>query len=437
MADASQIAFPGLVIPSVIESAGSVPLTVVRTGDLSGPASVRVRTESTSAFAGFDYAPVDVVVDFAPGESQATFSVPILDDDVSEPLSKFILVRLSEPTGVDGLGFWSVVGFQLEDDEPGSYSSLAFMDFDEAGLWTYNDAEGYRKINDRSPEAIVTTPDRGAYMDFGTAGLWAWDALQGYRKLSDSDPESLALLPTKHAPTPQFGPEAGPIWDGPKLLVDFGQGGLWALGQDAGDWRKVNDVSPENMVADGYGVLLDYGPQGVWRWDSFQGGWTKLNDASPEAMVGGDGGLPVFFDYGASGLWSLQGGEWRRVNEADPEAIIGSRGLLYVDLGTEGLWMVDGIGRWERLSEVDPRSITASEAGVFVDFGYAGFWRYVPSMTRWDHLNARSPELVEVDASSDGVVLDFGDAGVWRWDGLRGYRKLNDRSASRIALASA
>ena len=428
MLDASQIAFPGLVIPPADEMVGEVPLTVVRTGDLSGPASVRVRTESNDAVAGLDYVPLDFVLNFAPGQDQATFSVGIIDDDVSEPLSKSIGVRLSDPVGAD-LGFWSVVGFQLNDNEEASYSTLAFLDFGDAGLWTYNDVEGYRKINDLAPESIVATSDRGAYLDYGPAGLWEWNALEGYRKISDVDPKSIVRLPTENAPRPQFA--TLPTWDEPTAVIDFGHGGLWALGETSGNWWKINDVSPDKMAGDGYAVLLDYGTQGLWRWESFFGGWTKLNDASPENMVGGNGLRPAYFDFGASGLWSLQSGTWQKMSDDNPEAIADGQGLLYVDMGPKGFWMVDGVGRFHRLSEADPRSMTATEAGVFVDFGDAGLWQYVPTFERWTSLNERTP----VSLATDGLgraYLNFGDQGLWHWDSVAGYLKINDAAPRRI-----
>lgn len=317
----------------------------------------------------------------------------------------------------------AVAEYNLAFDSTGRYSSMVFLAMGDAGLWTWSDATGSTRINDRSPEAIVTSMAGITYLDFGSAGLWSYEVDQGYRKLSDSDPETMVVIPTPNSPIPAIAPGAGPFWDGPKLVVDFGAGGLWAMGQSDEDWRKINDVSPEAMAPHGYSVILDYGAQGLWTWESFMGGWAKINDASPEAMVGGISGV-AYFDYGSSGLWSYNGAGWRQILAGDPEAIGGSQGRLYVDQGRDGLWLIDASGRLEKLSEANPRSMRASYGAVFLDFGDAGLWRYAPELGQWNRLNDRSPEKVVVDGPADGAVLDFGDGGLWRWDATAGWRRI-------------
>ncbi|MDG3007507.1 Calx-beta domain-containing protein [Paludisphaera mucosa] len=429
----SEIAFPPNSYHEVSEAAGSAPLTVVRTGDLSGPASVHVQTRSASAQVGYDYVGLDFVLGFAPGQSEATFDLVILDDDLSEPLYKGIEILLDRPEGVDGLGFSSTALVGLVDDEPGSAQPLTFLDFGDAGLWTYNDAEGYRKINDASPEAILTTSQRGALLDFGPAGLWAWDALRGYRQLSDVDPEAMLSLPQGNPPIPQvWGPgPTGSYTD--TTLIDFGHGGLWTW-SEADGYRKINDASPEAMAGSGYSAFLDFGPAGLWAWDRPFGRYEKINDASPEAMAGLDTPSPSgSFDFGASGLWQWNAsGAWRKLSDSDPVAMTaGTPGHTYINFGPGGLWDHQWDGTWLKLGDAAPETILASQDDLYLGYGAGGLWRRAGDGT-WTRLNDASPEA---SVMGDDLLLDYGRFGLWRWKTTDGFRKLNDADVAAIAIA--
>ncbi|MDG3007508.1 Calx-beta domain-containing protein [Paludisphaera mucosa] len=421
----SEIAFPPYAYHEVSEAAGAEPFTVVRTGDLSGPASVRVRTRGDFALDGYDYVGLDFVLTFAPGQSEADFAVAILDDAVAEPYyPKGFWVELSEPTGVDGLGVWSVASVHLIDDEPASTPALAFMDFGDAGLWTYNDASGYRKINDASPEAIVAAPTvaaYGAYLDFGESGLWAYDEVRGYRRLSDVDPEAMAI-----APGSSF------------LAIDFGRGGLWTWSESSG-WAHLNDVSPDAMVAETGGVFLDYGDQGLWEWNEIAG-WAKLNDAAPETILGGG-----YFDYGAAGLWSWsrdpfsQSNVWTKLGDGRAEGVAVYDDRTYFDFGPKGVWSLDADSAWRKVSDSDPASMTASFDALYIDFGPGGVWRWGRYDLRpdlpdfWTRLSD-APAQAVVLVSMNDLLIDFGPGGLWRWSVKDGYAKLNAADPSAVAV---
>src|SRR5205085_7059669 len=98
---------------SVGEGDGRVTLTITRTGDISGVASVDYRTVDTDAFtfncadtannqggayARCDFASVVGTLQFAAGENSKTITVPIVDDSYVEGSETFQLV-LSNPTG--------------------------------------------------------------------------------------------------------------------------------------------------------------------------------------------------------------------------------------------------------------------------------------------------------------------------------------------------
>jgi hypothetical protein len=100
---------------SVMENAGSVPVTVVRQGSLLGSASVTLSTQAGgSAEAGVDFTPVNVTLTFAPGESSKVVNIPIINDDMVEPTESFSVV-LSNVVGATQ-GSWTATVNILDDD---------------------------------------------------------------------------------------------------------------------------------------------------------------------------------------------------------------------------------------------------------------------------------------------------------------------------------
>ncbi len=83
---------------SVGETAGSLTSIVVRTGDLSQPATVHYATVDGSAKAGVNYVSESGTITFAAGQARATVSVPILADHVVTGSLGFS-IALSAPIG--------------------------------------------------------------------------------------------------------------------------------------------------------------------------------------------------------------------------------------------------------------------------------------------------------------------------------------------------
>ena len=267
----------------VEESAGVVPVTLTRAGDLSLGAVARVRTSTVDAVEGYDYYGLDQAVVFAPGAATATFHLTILDDDVSEPEAKALHLQVYGTSDVVSNDVVASMMVLIHDDEPASKAPLTFHAFGDAGLWTYNDAEGYRKINDASPEAIYSAPNRGAYLDFGSAGFWYWNALVGYQKLKAADAQDVLVSN-----------------QGESLLIDFGADGLWRWSRSDG-FAQVTDVDPEAMAGTAEGGLVDFGRAGLWSFTTAS--WRKLDDQSPEGVV--ESGGAYYVDYGSRGLWTV------------------------------------------------------------------------------------------------------------------------------------
>ncbi|WP_165246538.1 Calx-beta domain-containing protein [Paludisphaera soli] len=394
---------------TVEESEGVIQVALMRTGDLTTAATISVRTAPVTALEGYDFVPLDRVVTFAAGEAEATFDLAIVDDAISEPLEKQLRLELYRGEE-DDLVATTAQTVTIVDDEPGSASRLVFHAFGAAGLWTYNEAEGYRKINDGSPEAIVAAPGRGAYLDFGPAGLWSWDALRGYSRLSHVDPEIILTSSL-----------------GERALIDFGHGGVWQWSAEGG-YAKVHDLSPRAMSGFPGSAVFDYAEHGLWTWNE-NTGWAKVRDYGPEQMLNAGG--VYFLDYGVFGLWRLDaGGAVARVHEGNAEEMTLLPYGILVDFGSAGLRKLGDFDVWSQVSSHSPRAMLSSE---LLDFGAGGFWRLAADGT-WSKLNTVAPRSV-VYAAPDLVHMDYGDAGLWTWSAATGWRKLNPARATLLGFA--
>jgi hypothetical protein len=101
----------------VSEDAGSVTVTVTRTGSTAGSASVVYSTLDISASGFSDYTGVAGTLTFAAGESSKSFSVAIINDTVAEPNETFNLIL----SGVSNasLGSPSVITVTIVDNDKG------------------------------------------------------------------------------------------------------------------------------------------------------------------------------------------------------------------------------------------------------------------------------------------------------------------------------
>jgi glucose/arabinose dehydrogenase len=75
-------------------------VTVVRTGNREGTVSVDYASNDEYAREGSDYTTVSGTLTFAPGETSKTFTIPLLDDDLSES-DEAIGLSLSNPVGIE------------------------------------------------------------------------------------------------------------------------------------------------------------------------------------------------------------------------------------------------------------------------------------------------------------------------------------------------
>jgi hypothetical protein len=107
---------------SVNENAGSVTLTVERTGGSYGAASVAYATSGGTAGSGVDFSAQSGVVQFANGQTSRTISIPIINDSSDEPDESFT-VTLSNPAGgPQVIGNPAATVTILDEDDPPTIS---------------------------------------------------------------------------------------------------------------------------------------------------------------------------------------------------------------------------------------------------------------------------------------------------------------------------
>jgi hypothetical protein len=80
------------------EDIGNVPVTIVRSGGVTGTTSLNYATQDGTATAGTDYTATAGMLTFAPGETSKTINVPVINDNVLEGNETFSFV-LSSPGG--------------------------------------------------------------------------------------------------------------------------------------------------------------------------------------------------------------------------------------------------------------------------------------------------------------------------------------------------
>jgi hypothetical protein len=83
----------------VREGTPTISVKVVRTGDISGTASIDFATSDGNATAGSDYTAVSGTLTFGPGELSKNISIPIIDDNLFETGDETFKLTLSNPTG--------------------------------------------------------------------------------------------------------------------------------------------------------------------------------------------------------------------------------------------------------------------------------------------------------------------------------------------------
>jgi hypothetical protein len=103
---------------TVAENAGAATITVQRQDDTDTEVSVDYATANGSATAGLDYAATNGTLTFAPGETNQSLTVPILNDGLAESsTTETFRVTLSNPTGSAVLGTRTSATVRITDND--------------------------------------------------------------------------------------------------------------------------------------------------------------------------------------------------------------------------------------------------------------------------------------------------------------------------------
>jgi len=118
----------------VAENAGSVILTVQRTGDPNAVVSVDYASANGTALAGSDYTATTGTLNFAAGETNQTIAVTILNDGIAEPaVYETFTVTLSNPTNAV-LGTRAACTVRITDNDKGlAFEFASYSVAEDAG----------------------------------------------------------------------------------------------------------------------------------------------------------------------------------------------------------------------------------------------------------------------------------------------------------------
>ncbi|HXU74934.1 MAG TPA: Calx-beta domain-containing protein [Methylomirabilota bacterium] len=134
---------------TVNENAGSATITILRTNGSFGSVTVQYTTADGTGLAGLDYQFRSGSITFGNGQTTKTFSVPIINNSVVQPVDRTVNLRLSGLGGGASLGLSNAVLNIVDDDFPPgfiNFSSATFATNESAGavILTLNRSGGSR-----------------------------------------------------------------------------------------------------------------------------------------------------------------------------------------------------------------------------------------------------------------------------------------------------
>ncbi len=301
----------------------------------------------------------------------------------------------------DGM-FCDAAGICMVLPSPGNDDVV--IDFGAIGLWARMNDASWLKLNNTSPDQVVTGDMDGNGADdviavFST-GIFVKRNLGGWLQLHNSIPELMAV---------------GDLDDNGKddVVIDFGGIGLWARMNDA-SWLKLNNTSPDQVVTgdmDGNGAddIIAVFSSGIFVKRNL-GGWLQLHNFVPEQMTIGDldsnGKDDVVIDFGGIALWArMNDSAWLKLHNSSPELVAtgdldgnGADDVLatFFDLG---LWQKLNLGGWGALSSSVPDEVVtgdvngSSKDDIIADFGSTLGGIYVKrDQGDWVKLHNTSPD---------------------------------------------
>lgn len=107
------------------EGLGKATITITRTGNIKGTASVDFATSGGTATPSLDYIPVTKTLTFSPGQQSQTVTIPIIDDTAQES-DETVILTLSNPTGGAVLGNPSTATLTITDNDQANHGKFIF-----------------------------------------------------------------------------------------------------------------------------------------------------------------------------------------------------------------------------------------------------------------------------------------------------------------------
>ena len=252
------------------EGAGSILVTVQRTGGLAAGATVNYSTADGTATAGQDYTPVSGTLTFAGGQTTQSFIVPINNDGLNEVDESFLVI-LSNATGSGStLGVPNTATIFISDSMPEPDGPATF-DYD---------GDGRSDLSVRRPSNNIW------YLLRETAGYTAMQFGEAGDRMAPADYDGDGKTDVA-----VFRPSNG-TW----YIYMSGSQAFQAFG-----WGAAGDLPvPSDRDGDGKTDLVLFRP-------SNNSWYTRLmaNGALSSTQFGSDGDKPVVGDFDGDGRGDL------------------------------------------------------------------------------------------------------------------------------------
>ena len=366
---------------TVSETAGSAALTVGRSGNRSGSASVEYATSSGTATAGADYTAVSGTLNFADGEAQKTITIPITNDSLAEGVELFH-VDLSNPMGGPQLAL-STMNVIIDDDEIPSSNVYVLTTGNE--LLRFNTARGGPtplsavQINGEKILAIDFRPATGQLYGLGLSGhLFTIDKNTG--SLTQVGTAVISALPEFTG----FGFDFNPVSD--RLRVAIYDNRNLQMNPDTGAISVDGTLAFANGDANAgvdptiFGLANSNNFAGATTTTTFAINWTDAFFPTKLVTLGSANGIPIspnsgqLFTVGTTGAatadfagFDISDGGEGFVTLAHPDALNGTS-LFKVNLTTgvaTRIAFIDSANRTARDIAIEPAQRVQFKAPLY------------------------------------------------------------------------
>ncbi|TVQ19209.1 MAG: hypothetical protein EA367_12345 [Leptolyngbya sp. DLM2.Bin15] len=225
---------------TVNENAGTVTITVTRTGGSTGAAQVAYRTIGRgTATPGVDYIATSGVLSFADGQTNRRFTIQILDDDLAEP-DKTVRIELINPSEGAELGTKVATLTIIDDDVAGSIPPAVSIQTSDVTKFTPTSSQAaIAALNGPS----VTIGTQTIYI-----GTWQRTSINQDPIIASFDSANPAnnWVRTNYESTGADGRGYGLFWDGTHLYGVFSVDGT--QGTSSEDFRRVANTATQTWL---------------------------------------------------------------------------------------------------------------------------------------------------------------------------------------------